>query len=241
MFTGNACKDDRIECAVAVCKRVVSAFSFSWKKRRDIAAVQVELGLPDHKLISESPTRWGSRQQMIERILEQEKAIGQILGADKKTRHLVPTWQDIDVLESVNKAIKPLHDFTDALSGESYVSISFLKPTLHLFSDSLLKSKKGDTELTTKIKSDALKYLNQKYSDPATQGLLNIASLLDPRFRITYIEPDEIENLKERVTAELCTMHDGPTPTPAVYRSEGAGGAAVEPQAKKRKSLSSFF
>ncbi|KAK7877113.1 hypothetical protein WMY93_032193 [Mugilogobius chulae] len=100
---GNACKDPRIERAV--CKKVVSAFSFSWKKRRDMAVLQTELGLPAHQLISESPTRWGSRQQMIARILEQEKAIGQILGADKKTRHLVPTWQDIDVLESKSSNI----------------------------------------------------------------------------------------------------------------------------------------
>lgn len=100
--------------------------------------VQAELGLPQHLLISESPTRWGSRQKMIERFLEQEKAITRVLGADKKTRHLVPTWQDLEVLEATNKAVKPLQDFTDALSGESYVSVSCIKPVLHLFKTSLL-------------------------------------------------------------------------------------------------------
>ncbi|KAF7664360.1 hypothetical protein LDENG_00179050 [Lucifuga dentata] len=53
----------------------------------------------------ESPTSWGSRQQMIERVLEQEKAIAWVLESDKKTRHLVPTWQDTDMLESVDKAV----------------------------------------------------------------------------------------------------------------------------------------
>uniref|UniRef100_A0AAV2L8G7 Annexin n=1 Tax=Knipowitschia caucasica TaxID=637954 RepID=A0AAV2L8G7_KNICA len=45
--------------------------------------VQAELGLPQHLLISESPTRWGSRQKMIERFLEQEKAITRVLGTDE--------------------------------------------------------------------------------------------------------------------------------------------------------------
>ncbi|KAM9364836.1 E3 SUMO-protein ligase ZBED1-like [Pholidichthys leucotaenia] len=229
----NACKDARIERAVGVCKKVISAFSFSWKKRRDMAVVQTELGLPEHQLISESPTRWGSRQQMIERILEQEKAIGQILGADKKTRHLVPTWQDIDVLESVNKAIKPLHDFTDALSGETYVSISFIKPTLHLFNNSLLKSDDDDTELTKQIKTDVLKYLNQKYSDQTTQDLIDLASLLDSRFRTTYIEPDKIAKLRERTIAELCsTMHYRGIPVTHAADKDKFESQVVEPPNK---------
>jgi len=37
-------------------------------------------------------------QKMIERILEQEKAIRVVLGADRKASHVLPTWQDIDVL-----------------------------------------------------------------------------------------------------------------------------------------------
>ncbi|XP_016340495.1 zinc finger BED domain-containing protein 1-like [Sinocyclocheilus anshuiensis] len=121
-------RDQRIQRAMGVCKKVVSAFSFSWKKKRELAVTQEELKLPKHKLITESPTRWGSRHAMIARVLEQEKAIAKVLSADKKTRHLAPSWQDIDVLESVCKALNPLADFTDALSGEEYVSVSYLKP-----------------------------------------------------------------------------------------------------------------
>ncbi|XP_042612121.1 uncharacterized protein LOC122144960 [Cyprinus carpio] len=64
-------KDPRIDRAVAVCKKVVSSFSFSWKRRRDLATAQQELNLAAHQLISESPTRWGSREKMIEWVLEQ--------------------------------------------------------------------------------------------------------------------------------------------------------------------------
>lgn len=43
-------RDKRIERAVGVCKRVVSAFS--WKKKKDLAADQGELTLPQHKMVA---------------------------------------------------------------------------------------------------------------------------------------------------------------------------------------------
>ncbi len=45
---------------------------------------------------------------MISRVLEQEEAIRTVLSADRKTTHLVPNWQDIDVLVSINQALSPL-------------------------------------------------------------------------------------------------------------------------------------
>lgn len=92
---------------------------------------------------------------MIERVLEQSKALCQVLSEDRKTRHLVPTWQDADVLESINRALSPLQEFTDALSGEDYVSISYLKPVLHLLRTSTLAERDEDTDLT-KVKSPTL-------------------------------------------------------------------------------------
>ncbi|KAI4904946.1 hypothetical protein NFI96_005094 [Prochilodus magdalenae] len=90
--------------------------------------------------------------------------------------------------------------------GEAYVSVSHLKPVLHLFSNSILQSKEDETELTKHIKSTALQYLNSKYSDPATDQLLCIASLVDPRFRTSYIEQEKVEGLKERAVTEMMSL-----------------------------------
>ena len=61
---------------------------------------------------------------MIGRVLEQEKVIRKVLGGDRKTSHLVPTWQDLDILESLNSILAPLSDFTDMLSAKDYVSVT---------------------------------------------------------------------------------------------------------------------
>ncbi len=68
------------------------------------------------------PNKMGFYSKMIARILEQERAIRCVLLEDRKVSHLVLKWQDIDVLTSVRTALEPLADFTDALSGDSYVS-----------------------------------------------------------------------------------------------------------------------
>uniref|UniRef100_A0AAV2K8K1 Transposase n=1 Tax=Knipowitschia caucasica TaxID=637954 RepID=A0AAV2K8K1_KNICA len=197
-----------------------------------------------HQLITESATRWGSGLVMIERVLVQERALAKVLSADKKTRPLVFIWQDIEVLEAIQKALKPLQDFTDALSGEDYVTLSYVRPVLHLFNNRLMASEEGDSELCKSIKTKVVDYLNNKYADPTTSDLLDIASLLDPRFRAKYISCDKMDALKRRVILETQSLlHDQDEcmrelndPT----EQEGAA-VAVPPDPKRKKSLASFF
>ncbi|XP_056119514.1 E3 SUMO-protein ligase ZBED1-like [Rhinichthys klamathensis goyatoka] len=233
-------KDGRIDRAVGVCKKLVSHFSHSWKASDALAKVQKELNLPSHCLISECQTRWGSRQMMISRILEQQQALTQVLSADKKVRHLIPTWQDIDVLESVSKSLGPLLDFTDALSGDEYVSVSFVKPVLQLFNTSLLEMQEEDTDLTKNIKKKILDYLNEKYEDDDTQKLLDMASFLDPRFKMDFISADKKTQVKARVASQMMECQEKSSCSTDVEPSASASASA--PQAKKaKKSLGSFF
>ena len=198
----NAVKDPRIDRVTGLCRKIVSTFSHSWLRRRNLAIAQKEFKLPEHQLKTECPTRWGSRQEMIQRILEQLPAISQILN-DRKLRHLVPTWQDIEVIEAMNNTLSPLAEFTDALSGELYVSISSVKPVLHLFEISVLAVQDDDTQFTKSVKSNILKYLQEKYSDPQTQDLLDMATTLVPRFKMNYISEEKKATVRARLTDEM--------------------------------------
>ncbi|CAM4549683.1 unnamed protein product [Leuciscus chuanchicus] len=233
--------DARVARATGMCKKVVSTFSYSWKKKNALTSAQRELNLPPHKLITESPTRWGSRFKMMERVLEQEKAITQVLAADQKSRHLLPTWQDIDVLEAITKALKPLQDFTDALSGEEYVSVSYVKPVLHLLNTNILKPEEDKAGLCEDIKKRVLDYLNEKYKDPATDELLNMATFLDPRFKTTYMSPEKLEEVRSRVATETKALEEK-TATDASSTEDQSERETSTVQLKKPKhSLGSFF
>ncbi|KAI7790592.1 putative zinc finger BED domain-containing protein 1-like [Triplophysa rosa] len=234
---------NRIDKAVGVCKKIVSVISNSWKKQRTLKDAQVELGLLPHKLVTESATRWESRQKMIQRVLEQEKAITQVVAADRSTRHLVPTWQDIDVLDSVSKALGPLLDFTDALSSENYFTVSCLKPTLHLFSSELLQGKDEDTDLNKTIKNSILDYMNTKYGDLEVQELINMATILDPRSRTQYRSQEEILVIKARLVREVESLSVMPSDAGSATPVTSAESTKEAQSASKRqkKSLGSFF
>ena len=247
-ITENAVKDDkRIGRAAGVCKKLVCHFSHSWKKRDALNKAQQELQLINHALITECPTRWGSRQKMMQRVLEQQKAITQVLSTDRKARHLIPTWQDIEVIESVNKALHPLQNFTDTLSGEAYVSVSFVKPVLHLLKTSILSEDDDDTDLTKSIKTKAMDYLESKYNDLQTQDILDVATFLDPRFKADYMEAATLNDIKEKLVNEVMSMmqkQSGPSASVSQSDTSATTSSTVHLAGgeKKRKiSLGSFF
>lgn len=111
--------------------------------------------IPEHSLITECPTRWGSQQRMIGRVCN------------------------------------------------AYVSVSYLKPILHLLRTSILTDDKDNPDFTRYIKSRVLHYIEDKYSDPATKELLDIVSFLDPRFKTDYIRAENVPDIKERVRIEM--------------------------------------
>ncbi len=84
-----------------------------------------------------------------------------------------------------------------------YVCISYLKPILHLLKTETLAEKEDGTDLTKSIKSRVLGYMEDKYSDPATQEILDVASFLDPRFKMGYIRQENIPDIRARVKLEM--------------------------------------
>ena len=97
---------------------------------------------------------------MLKRILEQQDAIRMVLGQDRKVSHLVPTWQDFDVLESVLEAVNGFADFTDLLSGEKRVTCLAIKPLIEVINSKIVAPKMSDTPLTVEVKECIKRDLN---------------------------------------------------------------------------------
>lgn len=88
LAVNKALKDIRCVSIIGACRKLVSAFSMSWKRRRDLASTQVTMNVPQHSLSADCVTRWGSTGKMVERIREQQEAINFVLGNDRKASHL---------------------------------------------------------------------------------------------------------------------------------------------------------
>ena len=101
---------------------------------------------------------------MVDRIMEQIEAIRIVLGADLHTSHLVPSWQDCDVMLSIMKELKPLKEMIDALSGEQSVTVSAVLPLQHITSN-LLMPTDDDTNLTKEMKQRVKADLESRYQE----------------------------------------------------------------------------
>ena len=160
---------------------------------------------------------------MIDRVLEQMPAIRRVLGDDRRSQHLIPTWQDLAVLESVNAALKKVAEFHDALSSETMVTASSVKPVLQLLMEELLPARE-DTELTKNLKKAMKQVLEEKYSPAETQQLLGKTTFLDPRYR----DGNHEEEIRDALLEEMLAM-----PLPEERRrgdgEAGDGDAANQP------------
>lgn len=127
------------------------------------------------------------------------------------------------------------------------MTLSYVRPVLHLFNSSLLAPEEGDSELTKSIKHTILTYLNEKYSEPSTSDLLDIASFMDPLFRGKYVSIEKLVALKEKVICEAQSLLGDQGSSAGVVKSvpqsaqENAMAGPVPPIAKKKKTLASFF
>lgn len=157
--------------------------------------------MPYHQLFGDVPTRWGSKAAMLERFLEQEECIRRVLVNDRKASHLLPGWQQIDVMKSVHQALKPLSEFTNILSGEKYATVSSILPLLSILNDICDESKDDEaaSALTKEILDVARAYMQCKYQSSSVQSLLKISSLVDPRYKATYIRSQDLDMVKATI------------------------------------------
>ena len=153
-------------------------------------------------------------EAMVTRLLEQEDAVRVVLSSDRKLSYLVPMWQDIDVLESISKALSLISELTDFLSGENHITVSAVMPVSHNLKTKILLAKEDDTALTRDIKKIVFEDLHARYTDPSVLKLLSTATFIDPRFKTDYCE-DKEDQLKSRLKSSCSREHSGITQ--AVY------------------------
>ncbi|XP_040184728.1 E3 SUMO-protein ligase ZBED1-like [Rana temporaria] len=86
------------------------------------------------------------------------------------------------------------------------------------------------------MKSKIMAYLDEKYQDQKTQDLLDIATTLDPRFKMAYVNEDKKDAVQKRLKEEMSKLTVKESPTYTTSTASGTGHAK-----KARKSLGSFF
>ena len=160
-----------------------------------------------------------------------EEAVKRVLTSGRKAAHLTLTWQDIDVLKSINCVLSQLPSLTDVLSGENYVTISALLP---------LMDDDDETELTRTIKATIKNNLSSQYIDEEIVQLFEVSSVLDPRFKVKYITEARQAEVKSIILTQGIIPESTHQQQEPVF-SSAATPQGLQPALKEGKTLGSFI
>jgi len=117
------------QCAVidllAVCRSTVGHFKHSTIAYHKLNQKQERLGIKNHKLQQDEPTRWNSTLYMLQTVYEQKMAL-----ATYATEHggiTMLTLNQIDLSRKVIAALEPIEEITKMISKDSATNFQWLK------------------------------------------------------------------------------------------------------------------
>lgn len=153
---GDGLSEDLVRI-IAAAGRLVRHFSHSPLASEALVLKQVQMCLPQHKLIQSSKARWDTICEMFERLLEQRWAIKAVLSD-----RTVTTRQEAQVLEIEDDCWQIIENFTPVLatlkwattviSAETEVSISNIYPITFSLIQTHLVPKENDVEQVSEFK-----------------------------------------------------------------------------------------
>lgn len=146
------------------------------------------LQLPEHQLIQECITRWGSTLAMLDRLLEQQAAIAAVLiEGDSKHRYLMPDNDEWTLIESLVTVLRPFQKATEMMSTAKYPSLSTIQPLLYMLVNQTLATADDDSRAILSVKKAIKDDLICRYTSPQLKGLLDLSTYLDCRYSSSVI------------------------------------------------------
>lgn len=183
---------------IAAAGRLVQHFSHNLLAGEALKQKQVQMCLPQHKLIKSSKARWDTICDMFECLLEQRWAIKAVLSDRTITSRQEALALEIEddcwqVIENFTPVLATLKWATTVISAETEVSISNIYPITFSLIQTHLAPKETDVEQVLEFKDKVQRslrdYMEVDSSELASKPAL-IASMLDPRHKhLSFLTP----------------------------------------------------
>ncbi|KAM5333655.1 zinc finger BED domain-containing protein 4 isoform 1-T2 [Glossophaga mutica] len=197
-----------LSIARKVCERVLR----SHKAKEKLAELQKEYELPPHHLIQDVPSKWNTSLHMLERLVEQKRAINE-MSVECGFRELISCDQ-WEVMRSVCHALKPFDAASREMSSRM-ATLSQVIPMTHILSrrvEMLFEETMGIDTMLKSLKEALVSRLSAALRDPRCI----FATLLDPRYKASLFSEEEAEQYKQDLIRELETLNstseDAPVP-----------------------------
>ncbi|XP_067120294.1 zinc finger BED domain-containing protein 4-like [Centruroides vittatus] len=152
-----------VEETIAVGQRIVTHFNHSSTVQEKLKKIQEELRIATHNLVQDITTRWNSTCYMLERLLEQKRAIFLYLTDTTNISNL--TAEQWEIVDQLLKLLKPFEEITK-ITSSNYYCLSEIIP--HAMAIAMQQE------------------IKQRYSQIDNNKNYLISTLLDPRFKTNF-------------------------------------------------------
>ena len=162
--------------------------------------IQESLGLPQHRLKQDEPTRWNSSLNMLQSIVEQKMAIAAFVSENDIS---ILNQTQLDLANKVIKVLEPIEEITKSVLA----CISVIIPLVRALTKTL--SHNGDDYGVCRMKAEMLQSIERRFADVEEKEVLVLATIIDPRFKDIFFSgavnrqnakkmlPDECKKIRE--------------------------------------------
>lgn len=219
LIVTEAIKSQRmVQNLLSIARKICERVQRSHKAKERLAELQRAYELPQHHLIQDVPSKWSTSLHMLERLVEQKRAINE-MSIECNFRELISCDQ-WEVMQSVCHALKPF----DAASREMSAHVSTLSqviPMVHILTrkvEMLFEETMGIDTMLRSLKEAMVSRLSATLHDPRYV----FATLLDPRYKASLFSEEEAEQYKQDLIRELEMLHSTSEAAPASHGCEPA-------------------
>uniref|UniRef100_A0A8D0G757 Zinc finger BED-type containing 4 n=1 Tax=Sphenodon punctatus TaxID=8508 RepID=A0A8D0G757_SPHPU len=184
---------------LSIARKICERVHRSAKAKEKLAELQKEYQLPQHQLIQDVPSKWNTSFHMLERLIEQKRAIDE-MSIECSFRELISCDQ-WEVMQSVCHALTPF----DAASREMSTHRSTLSQVIPMIQilnrkiEMLFEETMGIDTMLKSLKEAMMSRLSSTLHDPR----YIFATLLDPRYKTSLFTEEEAEQYKHDLIREL--------------------------------------
>ncbi|KAJ8373966.1 hypothetical protein SKAU_G00045460 [Synaphobranchus kaupii] len=200
LIVSEAIKSQRmVQNLLSIARKICERVHRSAKAKEKLAELQKVYHLPENQLVQDIPSKWKTSFYMLERLVEQKKAIDE-MSIECNFRELISCDQ-WEVMQSVCNALKPFEVACREMSNRS-ATLGQVIPLIHILNrkiDMLFDETIGIDNMLKSLKEAMVSQMSSTLHDPRYTW----ATMLDPRYKTSLFTEEEAEQCKQDLIQEL--------------------------------------
>ncbi|XP_032361026.1 zinc finger BED domain-containing protein 4 isoform X2 [Etheostoma spectabile] len=200
LIVSEAIKSQRmVQNLLSIARKICERVHRSAKAKEKLAELQRVHQLPENQLIQDVPSKWRTSFFMLERLVEQKKAIDE-MSIECNFREMISCDQ-WEVMLSVCNALKPFEVACREMSNRT-ATLGQVIPLIHILNrkiDLLFDETVGIDNMLKSLKEAMVSKMSATLHDPRYTW----ATMLDPRYKTSLFTEEEAEQCKLDLIREL--------------------------------------